>query len=43
MLADPIETRTTIEQLRTEYNSLGLYIFETFEEYCEDKLEDDEH
>ena len=43
MLADPIEARTTIEQLRTEYTRLGLYIFETFEEYCEDKLEDDEH
>ena len=43
MLADPIEARTTIEQLRIEYNRLGLYIFETFEEYCEDKLEDDEH
>lgn len=43
MLADPIEVRTTVEQLRDEYNRLGLYIFESFEEYCEDKLEQSEH
>ena len=31
-----------IEWFRSEYRRLGLYIFETFEEYMQDREEDEE-
>jgi len=31
-----------IEQARTEFRRLGLYIFETFEEYMENREEEQE-
>jgi len=32
-----------IRTAREEYRRLGLGIFESFEEYCDDRLERDEH
>lgn len=43
MFGEPIKTELTVDELRAEYRRLGLSIFESFEEYCEDKLESDEH
>ena len=34
--------RERIDQYRAEYRRLGLYIFETFEEYMQDKEENDQ-
>ena len=34
--------RDRIEQFRSEYRRLGLYIFETFEEYMQDREENEE-
>lgn len=31
-----------IERYRSEYRRLGLYIFETFEEYMQDREENEE-
>lgn len=31
-----------IERCRSEYRRLGLYIFETFEEYMQDREENEE-
>lgn len=36
---EPTE-RERIERYRTEYRRLGLHIFESFEEYMEDKEEE---
>lgn len=34
------DTRSAIERFRNEYRQYGLYIFETFEEYMENKEEE---
>ena len=31
--------REKIEEFKREFNRLGLYIFESFEEYMEDKMD----
>ena len=40
------ETPSVEEQVRRcreTYRQYGLAIFESFEEYCQDKIDDDEH
>lgn len=34
--------RERIDRYRSEYRRLGLYIFETFEEYMQNKEDDEE-
>ena len=37
-----VSNRDRVEQLRSEFRMLGLYIFETFEEYMQNKEESEE-
>lgn len=37
-----VSEQERVERLRREYRRLGLYIFETFEEYMQDKEEAEE-
>ena len=37
-----MSNRDRVEQLRSEFRRLGLYIFETFEEYMQNKEESEE-
>lgn len=40
---DETTEQPKIERLRSDYRRYGLSIFESFEEYCSDKLEYDEN
>ena len=38
-----LNEREQTDRYRTEYRRLGLHIFESFEEYCQDQIDNAEH